>query len=224
MTDRFEALRIAEFEHVAAGSSLTLLRVSGKLPPTGNASAQRPALVAAYRGELQRFEALPSPPDPPGVVRAAYSVPAALVAPDTSYTLELGDGANVTLPTPAPGTARRSGPAPVLARGRDTTGVHTRRDGAEEVAALSAALAEAREHARRLEDENERLSATLAELDVWRGELERRLADTTDQLAEARSRLAAAEVEALSTRAEAAATAQAARELAEAVAADQSPR
>jgi chromosome segregation ATPase len=69
---------------------------------------------------------------------------------------------------------------------------------------------------RDLAAENERLSSTLAELEVWRGELERRLTETTDQLADARARLTAAELEALSLRAEAEATRQAARELEEA--------
>src|SRR5436309_10221741 len=92
VTDESEALRIAEFEHVAADSSVTLLRVSGTLAPTPQASAQRPTLIAEHGGGRQRFPALPSPPDPPGVLRAAYSVPAAVVAPATSYTLELDDG------------------------------------------------------------------------------------------------------------------------------------
>ena len=69
---------------------------------------------------------------------------------------------------------------------------------------------------RHLTAENERLSSTLAELEMWRGELERRLTETTDQLADARARLSAAELEALSLRAEAEASQQAARELAQA--------
>jgi len=202
VTDESEALRIAEFEHVAADSSVTLLRVSGTLAPTPQASAQRPTLIAEHGGGRQRFPALPSPPDPPGGLRAAYSVPAAVDAPATSYTLELDDGSWVPLPTPTLGAARRPA-APAAVRSPEAT---------------------SRERAAWLESENERLSATLAELEVWRGELERRLAHTTDQLAEARSRLLAAEMEALSTRAEAAATAQAARELAEAMAADRPPR
>ena len=56
----------------------------------------------------------------------------------------------------------------------------------------------------------------MAELEIWRGELERRLTETTDQLADARARMSAAELEALSLRAEAEASQQAARELAQA--------
>ena len=59
-------------------------------------------------------------------------------------------------------------------------------------------------------------TSTLAELETWRGELERRLTEATDQLADARGRLSAAGLEALSLRAEAEATQQAPRELAQA--------
>jgi hypothetical protein len=181
VTDDTGSLTIDEFEHVAAGPSVTLLRVRADLSGGAQAPDRRPELVAEYPGGLERFAALPSPPDPPGVLRAAYSVPATLIAPEITFTLELDGGLVVPLHPPSAGAARRPEPA----------------DEADPVRA---------EHAT--------LSARLAELEIWSGELERRIADTTDQLADARSRLAAAELDALSARAEAQAAEQAARELA----------
>ena len=185
MTDKSDALKIAEFEHVAAGPSVTLLRVVGWVPPGVEEPELRPALVAEHPGGLDRFEPLPSPTDPAGVVRTAYSVPAALLSPETTFRLELASGSLIELPAPVPGTARPP-------------------------------TAAADDRVRHLAAENERLSSTLAELEIWRGELERRLTETTDQLADARARMSAAELEALSLRAEAEASQQAARELAQA--------
>ncbi len=185
MTDESNALKIAEFEHVAAGPSVTLLRVAGRVAPGDEAPEPRPALVAEHPGGLDRFDPLASPPDPAGVVRAAYSVPAGLIAPGTTFRLEFASGSLIALPAPMPGAARPP-------------------------------TAAADERVRHFAAENERLSSTLAELETWRGELERRLTETTDLLADARARLTAAELEALSLRAETEATRQAARELAEA--------
>jgi hypothetical protein len=178
-----ESPTIAEFEHVAAGPSVVLLRVRASLWGAAAQPDHRPELVAEHAAGLERFAALASPPDPPGVLRAAYSVPSALVGPETTFTLALDGGATIVLPAPTAGAARRPAAA---------------------------------EHADPLQAENAALSARLAELEIWSGELERRLTDTTDQLADARARLADAELEALSTRAETQALQQAARELAQA--------
>ncbi len=192
MTDESDALKIAEFEHVAAGPSVTLLRVAGRVPPGVQQPQPRPALMAKHRAGLDRFDPLPSPPDPAGVVRAAYSVPATLIAPATTFRLELASGSLIELPAPVAGVARPP-------------------------------TAAADERVRHLAAENERLSSTLAELEIWRGELERRLTETTDQLADARARLSAAELEALSLRAQAEASQQAARELGQATGAGPTP-
>jgi hypothetical protein len=183
VTDESDALKIAEFEYVAAGPSVTLLRVAGRVPP--GVQQPRPALTAEHPAGLDRFDPLPSPPDPGGVVRAAYSVPATLIAPGTTFRLELASGSLIELPAPVAGVARPQ-------------------------------TAAADERVRHLAAENDRLSSTLAELEIWRGELERRLTETTDQLADARARLSAAELEALSLRAQAEASEQAAHELAQA--------
>jgi hypothetical protein len=184
--DTTEPLTIAEFEHVAAGPSATLLRVRATMPTVSGAPDRRPELLAEHGAGLERFAALPSPPDPPGVMRAAYSVPLALITLETTFTLALSDGTSVHLPAPTVGAARRA--ATPDDAGPDDVGP----------APADAAT----------------LSARLAELEVWTGELERRLTDATDELADARARLAAAELDALSVRAETEALQQAARELA----------
>jgi hypothetical protein len=156
----------------------------------------------------QRFAALPAPPDADGLLRAAYSVPVDLVGADARFWLELDDGGAVALGSPTPGEGRRA------ARER------ARADASPDPAAVGTALADARDRAARLQGENETMAATLEELEIWRGELERRLADTTTELAETRARLAeahaAARMDALVARAEADALEQAARELTEA--------
>jgi hypothetical protein len=214
MTHDSDSVTIAEFEHVAVGSSVVLLRVNGRSSRQRSAPDWRPTLVAhpqAGDGDgdgAQRFPALASPPDAEGVLRAAYSVPAALVDAGTRFFLELDDGDTVELGAPTAGAARR----PVPGEPADAE--------PQQVATLTAALGEAREQATRLQGENETMTATLEELEIWRGELERRLADTTTELAETRARLAeahaTAQMEALVARAEADALEQAARELTQA--------
>jgi hypothetical protein len=209
VTDARESLAIGEFEHVAAGPSVVLLRVNGRSSRPRPSPDWRPTLVADHGSGPERFAALPSPPDAEGVLRAAYSVPAALVTAEARFWLELQDGETVALGIPAPGTPRR-------AAGESQAPA----DASDQQATLSAALTETRARATQLQGENETLSATLEELEIWRGELERRLADTTTELAQARARLAeahaAAEMDALVTRAEADALEQAAYELAQA--------
>jgi chromosome segregation ATPase len=63
-------------------------------------------LVADDGHTVRRFTALSSPPDRRGILRAAYSVPAATVTPDTVFSLELEDGGVIALPTPTPADAR----------------------------------------------------------------------------------------------------------------------
>jgi hypothetical protein len=218
VTDEPQSLAIAEFEHVAVGPSGVLLRVNGRTWRPRPTPDWRPTLIADHGHGPQRVAALPSPPDAEGVLRAAYSVAAELVSADARFWLELDDGEIVELGAPVPGTPRGAVAAPGANAGADTTAnVTAPAEVSDHLATLSASLAEAREHATRVQAENETLSATLEELEIWRGELERRLADTTTELADARGRLAqahaSAEMDALVARAEADALEQAAREL-----------
>jgi hypothetical protein len=208
MDERY-SLAIGQFEHVTVGPSVVLLRVSGRSSGPRPRPDWRPTLLADHGNGPERFDALQSPPDGEGVLRAAYSVPAARLSGGARFWLELPDGATVDLGTPAPGTPRGAAGE----RERPVQDAH-------QLATLSAALTEARDRSTHLKGENETLSSTLEELEIWRGELERRLADTTTELAETRARLAAAhsaaEMDALVARAEADALEQAARELTDA--------
>jgi hypothetical protein len=207
VTDESQSLTIGDFEHVAVGPSVVLLRINGRSSRPRPTPDWRPTLIADHGLGPERFAALPAPPDPGGVLRAAYSVPSGLLDAKARFWLELDDGEILELGAPAPGTPRRP-TVPDAAPGAEEP---------DQLATLSAALAEARERAARLQAENETLSSTLEELEIWRGELERRLADTTTELADTRARLtqahATAEMDALVARAEADALEQAAREL-----------
>jgi hypothetical protein len=217
VTDASQSIVIGEFEHVAVGSSVVLLRVSGRSSRPRPAPDWRPALLADHGSGPERYAALPSPPDAEGVVRAAYSVPATAVGVGTRFWLELDDGLVVDLPEPTPGAARRA----AVADGEPTdTDPH-------QSPAPTAELAEAHDRVTRLQGETQAMTATLEELEIWRGELERRLADTTTELAETKARLAQAqadaELQALVARAETDALEQAARELIQAAERARSP-
>lgn len=175
-------------------------------------------LVANDGTTIRRFAAIPSPPDDRGVLRAAYSVSSDLLAPSTTFSLELTDGRVVALPAPQPGVSRLSpGPRVDSPSEPDTPeppeGTDERRSGlVSKLTELSARLAEseqardelqlsvaplsearervehelvgARERAARAETEAKQSAAALEELETWRGELERRLTETIDELSE----------------------------------------
>jgi DNA repair exonuclease SbcCD ATPase subunit len=106
MSDAWKSVKIREFQHVPVGTSVALLRVTGKPPRRYSPSDDRPVLLADDGEQVWRFAALPSPPDDRGIVRAAYSVKAELVAPDTVFSLELPGGGTLALPSPVPGASR----------------------------------------------------------------------------------------------------------------------
>lgn len=91
---------LTQFEQIEAGSGTVLLRLaaaaSAELSPT-----QRPILLVDDGERTHRLAALPAPPDPGGVFRAAYPAPVSLVGPETTFSLELPGGAAVALPTPS---------------------------------------------------------------------------------------------------------------------------
>jgi hypothetical protein len=200
----WRSVKVEQFEQVMAAPSMALLRVTSErvgrwsAAPAERLPAERPTLVADDSREVSRFTALPalpSPPDPHGVLRASYWVPAALVNPRTVFSLELGDGHVVPLPVPAR-TSDAQRPAPSTA----------------EAAIAGDALlqaAAALDQSELLEQRNAELGeslreqrATLAELEVWRSELERRLASMSTELGDARGRLREAEQELGRARAE----------------------
>jgi hypothetical protein len=220
MPDAWNSVKIREFEHVLAAPTVALLRVSGK-PRRRSTAGPRPVLVANDGQTIRRFVAIPSPPDDRGVLRAAYSVSSDLLAPSTTFSLELTDGTVVALPAPQPGVSRLS-PEPgseVQPEAPDAPeppdGTDERRSGlVSKLTELSARLAEseqardelqqsvepisaaseriehellgARERAARAETEAKQSASALEELETWRGELERRLTETIDELSEAK--------------------------------------
>ena len=221
MPDAWNSVKIREFEHVLAAPTVTLLRVSGKPPRRRSTAGPRPVLVANDGQTIRRFAAIPAPPDDRGVLRVAYSVSSDLLAPSTTFSLELTDGTIVALPAPQPGVSRLS-PEPgsvVQSEAVDAPeppdGTDERRSGlVSKLTELSARLAEseqardelqqsvvpisaaseriehellgARERAARAETEAKHSASALEELETWRGELERRLTETIDELSEAK--------------------------------------
>jgi chromosome segregation ATPase len=111
VTDAWHSLKIRQFEHVAAGPSTALLRISGRASRRRVNAGPRPTLLADDGLTVHRFEPLPSPPDARGVLRAAYSVTASAITPDTVFALRLTDGTEIRLPAPTP-SATRLGPRP----------------------------------------------------------------------------------------------------------------
>jgi septal ring factor EnvC (AmiA/AmiB activator) len=219
MPDAWNSIRIREFEHILAAPTVALLRVSGKPPRRRSTAGPRPVLVANDGTTIRRFAAIPSPPDDRGVLRAAYSVSSDLLAPSTTFSLELTDGSVVALPAPQPGVSRFSPdprtdpPSEPPDPPEPPEGTDERRSGlVSKLTELSARLAEseqardelqqsvaplseaserveheligARERAARVETEAKQSAAALEELETWRGELERRLTETIDELSE----------------------------------------
>ncbi len=221
MPDAWNAAKMREFEHVLAAPTVALLRVSGKPPRRRSTAGPRPVLVANDGQTIRRFAAIPSPPDDRGVLRAAYSVSSDLLAPNTTFSLELTDGTVVPLPPPLPGVSRLS-PEPGAAAPPETPDAPEPPEGTDErrsglvfkLTELSARVAEseqardelqqsivplseaseriehellgARERATRAETEAKQSAAALEELETWRGELERRLTETIDELSAAK--------------------------------------
>lgn len=188
MPDAWNSIRIREFEHILAAPTVTLLRVSGKPPRRRSASGPRPVLIANDGTTIRRFAAVPSPPDDRGVLRAAYSVSSDLLAPSTTFSLELNDGSVVALPAPQRGVPRLS-PGPDVDSSSEPPdppdppeGTDERRSGlVSKLTELSARLAES-EQAR--DAEAKQSAAASEELETWRGELERRLTETVDELSQ----------------------------------------
>lgn len=114
MTEAWESAKIKRFEHVTVSPTVVLLRVAGKPARRRLVAERRPVLLADDGDVVKRFVAIPSPPDDRGVLRAAYSVPAELIKPQTVFSLELTDGQVVSLPAPTPGAARVMPPEPEL--------------------------------------------------------------------------------------------------------------
>jgi hypothetical protein len=215
-------VKVRQFEQVMAAPSMALLRVTGTAERRSGVPTERPTLLADDGQDVSRFPALSSPPDARGVLRAAYSVPASVIKPQTVFSLQLADGHVIALPTPTPRPGAEQPPAlPADPLGAERAADD--RTGPEAQAALREELADAnrraedalleaaaaRDETEVLERRNSELAdslreqrATLDELEIWRGELERRLASMSTELGDAKTRLREGEQELRRVRAE----------------------
>jgi hypothetical protein len=177
VSDAWHSAQVREFEHVKAGRSISLLRVTAKAPRR-RTPEQRPTLVADDGHNVVRFAALPSPPDNRGMLRSAYSVPAELVTPDTVFSLELDDGFVISLPAPSSGAARIVPDEPEESDAQ----------AAEETPAAEAEFTPIRAE----DDRRDDVLPKLAELSAALAEAERARAQAEHALAEAEEHIRAA--------------------------------
>lgn len=181
-------MKIRQFEQVSTGSDTSLLRISGE-SPWRRATSTRPVLRVDRHGDAHRFAALPAPDDPRGSLRAAYSIPSGLITANSKFWLEHADGALTELPPPVAGAGRSN--ADLATDAEDPTEAPASRDRSAEPGELPeterrsdllAKLAEQSRELARAERENRELRDTIRELEVWRGELERRLTAISTEL------------------------------------------
>ncbi|MGH2876172.1 MAG: hypothetical protein ACRDLV_07975, partial [Solirubrobacteraceae bacterium] len=106
VSDAWRSAKISRFERVTVQPDVALLRLTGNAASDALENAPRPALVIDSDHGSSRFQPLPGPPDGQGVLRVAYSVPAAAIAGAPRFSLQLADGSRVELPDPVPGPSR----------------------------------------------------------------------------------------------------------------------
>ncbi|MGH2857610.1 MAG: hypothetical protein ACRDMJ_09005, partial [Solirubrobacteraceae bacterium] len=106
MSDAWHSAKISRFERVTVAPNVDLLRLAGSCAGDVLNEAPRPALIVDGGAGSGRFEPLPGPADDPGVLRAAYSVPAAALDGAPRFSLLLADGGRLELPAPVAGRGR----------------------------------------------------------------------------------------------------------------------
>jgi hypothetical protein len=212
-------VKVRQFEQVMTAPSMALLRLTGTAARRSGVPAERPTLLADDGQEVSRFPALPSPPDASGFLRAAYSVPAGVIKSQTVFSLQLADGHVIALPTPTPRPGAEqppTDPVDVEPGGDDRPALEAQASLREELADANRRAEDALLEAAAARDQNEALErrnselgdslreqrATLDELEIWRGELERRLASMSTELGDAKTRLREAQQELQRVRAE----------------------
>jgi chromosome segregation ATPase len=204
VTDAWQSIKIRSFEHVSAGPTTSLLRVDGK-PAWRRGSSPRPTLLVDTAGEPQRFAALPAPPDPRGLLRAAYSVPSTTVGSESRFWLEHLDGSLTELPAPTKGASRRDPTvgttvspeaAPDIEELQlpDAPETERRADVHAKLAEQSGALAESERAAIDNEQARRAAEAELTQAQSEIGQLERRQAEAQAEIERARAE-ARAEIE-----------------------------
>ena len=106
MSDAWKLATITSFEHVPISDTIGLLRVTAWSSSHGTSDQPRPTLVADDGHTVWRYAAVPAPADFDEILRAAYSVHAAAVTPETVFSFEFDDGFVIALPPPTAGAAR----------------------------------------------------------------------------------------------------------------------
>ncbi len=148
MINGSSSVELEAFEQIEAAPGTVLLRVA--LRPCGSSDLSgSPTLLIEAGGRARRLSALPSPPDPGSLLRAAFSAPTGILERGASFRLELPDGSALDLPAPA----RRSRRNPIAELERRLERVVT------ELAETRSARANAEETIVRLRDELERRTA-----------------------------------------------------------------
>lgn len=104
MSDGPSPIDLEEFEIIPAAPGTALLRVTARVPVW---APREPTLLIRDDARVHRLRPLPSPREPEGWLRAAYSVRTAVLDRDPSFALELSQGAVFELPEPR-GRTRQS--------------------------------------------------------------------------------------------------------------------
>jgi uncharacterized coiled-coil DUF342 family protein len=104
-TDAQDSLQLGQFDHVLATTGTALLRVAALAPEESDAHAQL-TLVIDDGSEVHRIAQLPGSPGHAGKLRAAFAVPATLVADENKFALALDGDGTIDLPTPTRGRGR----------------------------------------------------------------------------------------------------------------------
>jgi chromosome segregation ATPase len=91
------AIEVQGFEQIEATAGKRLLRITAQ----ASEMIEPEATTLLLDGGRHRFAPLPAPPDPAGTLRLAYPVGVELLAPSTSFSLELPDGSIQDLPRPS---------------------------------------------------------------------------------------------------------------------------
>jgi hypothetical protein len=162
--DASSSVELEEFEQIEAAPGRVLLRVALRLRRSSDVGGG-PTLLIEAGGRTHRLSALTSPPDPGGLLRAAFSAPPAILERGASFKLELPDGSALELPVPA----RRSRRA-VRASARDPSDRSELAELERRLEELVAELAETRSARMSAEETIARLTS----------ELERRTAEARD--------------------------------------------
>ena len=105
MNSAWASATVEEFEQVSLenGTELFRVRARGRL---GDDPEPWPALCCHTPHETRTYEPLSSGGDRRGLLRLAYAVPAGLIGPSSTFTLELAGGSRIDLPQPRPGRSR----------------------------------------------------------------------------------------------------------------------